>query len=177
MAQQMMQTDDHSSPTRSTDPVVRSPELSDGGGMWRVARDSQTLDLNSSYTYLLFARDFAATSRVAVQDGEVVGFVMGYLRPEASDRLFVWQIAVDASQRGKGVAARLLDALLADLPQVRHLETTITEDNAASQRLFASLAERHGAEHAIEPLMTAEDFPDAHDAEHLHVIGALTTRA
>lgn len=145
--------------------------------MWRVARDSRTLDLNSSYTYLLFARDFAATSQVAISDGEVVGFVMGYLRPDAGDRLFIWQIAVDQSQRGKGVAGRLLDALLADLPQVRHLETTITEDNAASQRLFASLAERHSAGHEIEPLMRADDFPDDHDAEHLHIIGALNARA
>lgn len=145
--------------------------------MWRVARDSRTLDLNSSYTYLLFARDFAATSRVAISDGEVVGFVIGYLRPEASDRLFIWQIAVDQSQRGKGVAARLLEALLTDLPQVRYLETTITEDNAASQRLFTSLAERHGTGHEVEPLMQAGDFPDDHDAEHLHVIGALNARA
>src|SRR5690625_7094638 len=62
MAQQTTPTDVPSS-TRSADLLFRSPDLSDGGGMWRVARDSRTLDLNSSYTYLLFARDFAATDR------------------------------------------------------------------------------------------------------------------
>src|SRR5699024_330219 len=110
MAQQTTPTDVPSS-TRSADLRFRSPDLTDGGGMWRVARASRTLDLNSSYTYLLFARDFAATSRVAISAGEVVGFVIGYLRPEAEDRLFIWQIAVDQSQRGQGVAARLLEAL------------------------------------------------------------------
>ena len=52
MAQQTTPTDVPSS-TRSADLLFRSPDLSDGGGMWRVARDSRTLDLNSSYTYLV----------------------------------------------------------------------------------------------------------------------------
>ncbi|MGO2023648.1 MAG: diaminobutyrate acetyltransferase [Brachybacterium tyrofermentans] len=145
-----------------------------GAEMWRVARDSGTLDLNTSYAYLLLARDFARTSRIAVHDGAVVGFVIGYLRPTDPDCLFIWQIAVDESMRGRQVARRMLDALLGDLPHVRTLETTITEDNAASQRLFASLAERHGADHRIEPLFEETDFPDAgHGAELLHVIGEL----
>ena len=57
--------------------------------MWRLARDGGTLDLNTSYAYLLLARDFAATSRLAVRDGEGVGFVLGYLRPAAPETLFV----------------------------------------------------------------------------------------
>src|SRR5690625_98964 len=57
--------------------TLRSPALSDGGHMWRLARDSGALDLNTSYAYLLFARDFADTCRVAVVDGEVVGFEIG----------------------------------------------------------------------------------------------------
>ena len=146
--------------------------------MWRIARDSGTLDLNTSYAYLLLARDFAATSRIAVQDGETVGFVLAYLRPAAPDHLFVWQIAVDESQRGRRIAARLLDALVADLPQLRVLESTITEDNLASQRLFASFAARHGAGHRIEPLFEQDDFPDTgHQAEQLHLIGDLRSGA
>ncbi|GAA4522727.1 diaminobutyrate acetyltransferase [Brachybacterium paraconglomeratum] len=142
--------------------------------MWRIARDSGTLDLNTSYAYLLMARDFAATTRLAVRDGDAVGFVLGYLRPAAPETLFIWQIAVDESQRGQRLAARLLDALLADLPQVTALETTITEDNAASQRLFASFAERHGAEHTTEPLFEEAHFPDpGHGAELLHTISGL----
>lgn len=161
-------------PRELTDIEIIPPAEGHGAAMWRVARDSRTLDLNTSYAYLLLARDFAATSRVALHNGEVVGFVLGYLRPSAPDRLFIWQIAVDASMRGQHVAGRMLDALLADLPGVRTVETTITEDNTASQRLFASFAQRHGADHEIQPFFEAADFPDAgHDAELLHVIGAL----
>lgn len=142
--------------------------------MWRIARDSGTLDLNTSYAYLIMARDFAASSRVAIAAGEPVGFVLGYLRPTAPERLFVWQIAVDESQRGRRIAARLLDALVADHPEVTTLETTITADNAASQRLFASFAERHGASHSVSPLLTEAHFPDpGHGAELLHEISDL----
>ncbi|MDO5662723.1 MAG: diaminobutyrate acetyltransferase [Brachybacterium sp.] len=142
--------------------------------MWRVARDSGSLDLNTSYAYLLLARDFAATSRVAVVAGEVVGFVLGYRRPDAPDRLFIWQIAVDDRVRGHGIAARLLDELLDSLSDVRYLETTITEDNAASQRLFAALAERRSAPHEVQPLFEASHFPDGHDGEPVHIIGPLS---
>nr|WP_257007919.1 diaminobutyrate acetyltransferase [Brachybacterium alimentarium] len=152
-----------------------TPVHRDGAQMWRVARDSGTLDLNTSYAYLLLARDFAQTSRIAMLDGEVAGFVVGYLRPTDPGCLFIWQIAVDESARGRRVAARMLDDLLTGLPGVRTLETTITEDNAASQRLFASFAERHDAQHRIEPLFEESDFPDTgHDAELLHVIEGLT---
>ncbi|MDX5310866.1 MAG: GNAT family N-acetyltransferase, partial [Rhodococcus sp. (in: high G+C Gram-positive bacteria)] len=80
--------------------------------MWQIARDSKVLDVNSSYAYVLWCRDFAATSVVATAgDHEAVGFVSGYRRPEAPDTLFVWQVAVDQDQRGRGVAGRMLDSL------------------------------------------------------------------
>lgn len=153
--------------------AVTAPELSHGGGMWRVARDSGNLDLNTSYAYLLFARDFAATSRVALRDGQVVGFVTGYLRPDAPDRLFVWQVAVDEAVRGHRVAARMLDALIGDLPAVRWVETTVTDDNTASLRLFTSFAERHGTRLTTESLFEEQHFPDGHEAEPLRLIGEI----
>src|SRR5437879_5926964 len=45
-----------------------TPTVEDGAAIWRIARDSQTLDLNSSYSYLLWCRDFARTSVVARDD-------------------------------------------------------------------------------------------------------------
>jgi L-2,4-diaminobutyric acid acetyltransferase len=157
---------------------IRPPVLADGADLWRIARDSGTLDLNTSYAYLLLARDFAATSRVATVDGESVGFVLGYLRPSEPGTLFVWQIAVDASQRGSGIAGRLLDALVDDLPQVTTVETTITADNVVSQRTFASFATRHGASEKVGPLIEEHHFPDAgHGAELLHTIDGLHRQA
>lgn len=141
--------------------------------MWRIARDSQELDLNTSYAYLLWARDFAATSVVAVVDDEPVGFVSGYVRPDDPKTFMVWQVAVDSSQRGKGLARRMLDFLVAD-GAVDALETTITADNDASIALFTSFGKAHGASVDRGPLFTAEMFPDGHDAELLFRIAPLS---
>ena len=157
-------------PATTATVVVRPPALEDGGHMWRLARDSGALDLNTSYAYLLFARDFAGTCRVAEVDGEVVGFVLGYRRPEEPETLFVWQVAVDPAMRGRQVAGRLLDDVVAD---ARFLEATITADNTASQRLFARFAREHGAELVRSDLFAAHHFPDGHDAEGLVRIGPL----
>lgn len=157
--------------------TVTAPTVADGADIWRVAKASSELDLNSSYMYLLFARDFAETSRIAIIEGELVGFVLAYRRAEAPETLFVWQVAVDEDHRGKGIARSMLDELIQstandELP-IRTLETTVTDDNVDSQRLFARLADRWDADLRISTLFDSKHFPDEHDAERVHVISPL----
>ncbi|MEU6086221.1 diaminobutyrate acetyltransferase [Streptomyces sp. NPDC047085] len=166
----------------AADLLIDRPTMADGAALWRLAKDSKTLDLNSSYSYLLWCRDFAATSAVARDaEGEPVGFVTGYVRPDRPGTLLVWQVAVDAAQRGRGVAAALLDGLTARLAAERGVtavETTITPGNTASERLFTSFAKRHGADLTREVLFPADLFPEgSHDPEVLYRIGPLTGAA
>lgn len=156
--------------------LLRQPTIDDGADMWRVARDSIRLDLNTPYAYILWARDFHATSLVLEVDGTVGGFVTGYRRPEEPTTLMIWQVAVDEEFRGRGLAGELLDEVVRRTG-VYSLETTITADNGASQRLFASFAERHGAQHSVSDLFTEEHFPSGKDwdAELLHRITPLRT--
>jgi L-2,4-diaminobutyric acid acetyltransferase len=139
--------------------------------IWRIARDCGSLDLNSSYAYLLWCRDFAATSRVVRVDGRPVGFVVGYRRPDEPDTLVVWQVAVDANFRGKGLATAMLDSVAGR--REKHLETTITVSNTASIELFTAFAKRHKAAMKKRRLFSGELFPDAHEAEDLYRIGPL----
>lgn len=161
-----------------------APRLEDGAAIWRIARDSGTLDLNSSYSYLLWCRDFAATSVVArvtgpggatESEGEPVGFVTGYIRPQRPRTLVIWQVAVDESARGRGLAAAMLDGLafrVAGELGIDGLETTVTPDNTPSNRLFTSFAQRHDATTEKEVLFEAGVFPDGgHAPEVLHRIG------
>lgn len=165
-------------PSNVTGVELRQPTLDDGAAMWRMARDSRVLDVNASYAYLLWARDFAATSVVAVDhDAEGgaahVGFVSGYRRPDQPDTLMIWQVAVDSSQRGRGIARKMLDAIFDRDSSLTVMETTITEDNAASIALFGSFAEARDMSFERSPLFDASDFPedsdhpDGHDAELL----------
>ncbi|HET7305607.1 MAG TPA: diaminobutyrate acetyltransferase [Segeticoccus sp.] len=160
--------------TTRSEPVLRPPAVDDGAGMWRVARDSVRLDLNPPYAYLLWARDFSETSVVADVEGEVAGFVTGFRRPNSPGTLMVWQVAVDEQLRGRGMASRLLDHLVRRT-NADTLETTITEDNPASNGLFDGLARRHGAEHTVDPLFQEDHFPDEDPwkPEFLHRIAPL----
>ncbi|TNY38143.1 diaminobutyrate acetyltransferase [Thermomonospora catenispora] len=155
------------------------PELSDGRELWRIARDSRSLDLNSPYGYVLWCRDFADTSVVARDRKGPCGFVTGYLRPAAPDTLFVWQVAVDDRRRGQGLARRMLDELTARDPGRRFLEATITPGNIASARLFESFARARGCELVRRELFPADLFPGPddhppHEPEVLYRIGPLT---
>lgn len=160
---------------RSTPVAIERPRPEDGSALWRIARDSTVLDLNSSYAYLLWVRDFAETSVIARVDGSVAGFVTGYLRPDEPDTVFVWQVAVDEAYRGAGIAGKLLRGLLDRLQPrgVRFLETTITSDNEASIRLFSALARDRNTEIVRDKLFTADLFPDGHDDEDRYRIGPL----
>ncbi|GAA1884716.1 diaminobutyrate acetyltransferase [Streptantibioticus ferralitis] len=151
-----------------------TPTVDDGAAIWRIARDSKALDLNSSYSYLLWCRDFARTSVVARDgSGEPVGFVTGYVRPERPGTLVVWQVAVDHSYRGRGLAAAMLDGLTERVAAlgIDRVETTITPDNDASNRLFTSYGKRHGAPIEREVLFHGGQFPDGHGTEVLYRIG------
>jgi diaminobutyrate acetyltransferase len=155
--------------------AFRSPTVEDGAALWRIAAESKVLDVNSSYAYLLWCRDFARSSVVAIVDGETVGFVTGYIRPDQPDTLMVWQVAVDSEHRGRRLATRMLDHLVERLvdESVAWLETTVTPDNQASARLFASFAAARDAELTREPVFVAGLFPDDHEPEILFRIGSL----
>lgn len=168
-----------------------APRLEDGAAIWRIARDSGTLDLNSSYSYLLWCRDFAATSVVArgtdpggpgaKSGGEPVGFITGYVRPQRPRTLVVWQVAVDEAARGRGLAAAMLDGLALRVARelgIDGLETTVTPDNTPSNRLFTSFAQRHGAATEKEVLFDTGAFPEGgHAPEVLYRIGPVASLA
>ncbi|MFF5257678.1 diaminobutyrate acetyltransferase [Actinomadura viridis] len=163
------------------DPAIRldEPRLEDGPELWRLARDSRVLDVNSPYSYVLWCRDFAGTSVVARAGGAPCGFITGFQRPARPDTLFVWQVAVDRSFRGRGLARRMLDALGDRMAARghRYVEATVTPGNTASTRMFESFARGRGCDLTRSPLFGAEHFPEGHEPEVLFRIGPLSPSA
>ncbi|CAN3131004.1 L-2,4-diaminobutyric acid acetyltransferase [Mycobacterium sp. smrl_JER01] len=150
--------------------------------MRRLVVDTEVLDINSTYTYLLMATDFAGTTIVADRDGDLCGLITGYHPPGRPEVLFVWQVAVAQSARGTGLAATMLDALVDRVRRDRHghpvtVEATVAPDNAPSRALFGAFARRHGV-----PLLEQEHFTAAqldadrnHEDEPLLRIGPIAT--
>lgn len=153
------------------------PRAEEGSAVWQLVSEIGNLDLNSRYFYLLWGRDFADAS-VVVRDGDrIAGFIVGYRRPQATDTLFVWQVAVSSHYRRQGLARRMLDHLWNRLRPlgVNFVESTVTPDNKASMRLFESFAEGHNAELTRDVLFSEQMLGEGHEPEVLHRIGPVVT--
>lgn len=151
---------------------LRKPISEDGAAIWELIRECKPLDENSMYCNLLQCDHFSDTSVVAELDGEIVGWISGYIVPN-EEALFVWQVAVSARARGLGLGGKMLDHLIEreECGDVSALKTTITEDNDASWGLFKSFARRQGGELTDEAHYTEEaHFGGRHDTEHMVTI-------
>ena len=155
--------------------TFRSPSVDDGPTIRRLVAESKTLDENSTYAYLLICRDFAATSIVASADDQVVGFVIGYRRPERDDSLFVWQVCVSKAYRKQGIARRMLEHLIRSQAQpIATVEATVSPSNLSSRRLFESIANEFDAAISESPCFLAEHFgAETHEDEPLISIGPI----
>src|SRR5690606_23617577 len=60
---------------------LRPPQLEDGAAVWELIRACGPLDDNSMYCNFLQCDHFADTCVVAELDGEIVGWVSGYILP------------------------------------------------------------------------------------------------
>lgn len=147
----------------SSDLGIRHASVADGAKMWKLVRQCGVLDVNSCYAYLLFCRDFSATTLVADADEGLLGFVTAYIPPPRPEAVFVWQIGTAPAARRKGVGKALLRALLRcdACKDVRFLEATVTPSNTASARLFQSIADEFGADFNVGPGFAASDFDPA----------------
>jgi len=127
---------------------LRAPLPVDGVAVNQLVERCTPLDTNSLYCNLLQCSHFASTSVAAFFNGELVGFISGYCMPERADTLFIWQVAVDESVRGTGLAGKMIASLLdrESCKAIDYIETTITEENQASWGLFEGVARRLSVE-------------------------------
>lgn len=153
----------------------RQPIIDDGNQVFDLINKCPPLDTNSSYCNFLQCSHFASTSVAAVDNNKnMVGFISGYIVPEKPDALFIWQVAIDKSVRGQGLAHEMIQHVL-DRPicgSIRFVETTISPDNRSSWRVFEKLAEKYKTQ-INESIFLDKDkhFDGEHDSEVLVKVG------
>ena len=158
----------------SSHPIsFRSPKANDGRALWSLVHKLGSLDNNSHYLYMLLGEHFSQTSILAEHDNKLAGFVSAYVKPEHTDTLFIWQIAVDPSYQKKGIALAMLKTLLNNLHSVSLtcIQATVTPSNTASRALFSSLAQSLHATIQEQLLFPKTYFTEAHEDEILVSIG------
>ncbi|HKJ42840.1 MAG TPA: diaminobutyrate acetyltransferase [Sunxiuqinia sp.] len=169
----MLQSEKRETQTIELEP----PGPEDGYAINQLIANCPPLDTNSVYCNLLQATHFADTSMCARKDGKLVGFVSGYLIPNRPDTLFIWQVAVDESARGMGLASKMLDKIITRqvCKNVNFLETTITDSNDSSWRLFDKLAKQLKAgTNTSTAFHKDKHFNGHHDSEQLLRVGPIS---
>jgi L-2,4-diaminobutyric acid acetyltransferase len=163
------------------DHFLRRPVAADAIAMHRLVAGTGLLDVNSTYSYLLWATDFAETTVVAEREDHLCGLITGYHPPSRPEVLFVWQVAVASQARGAGLGGAMLDALVHRVRSSRHghpvtVEATVAPDNSPSRALFGAFARRHGVPLTERPHFSADqlDADRRHSEEPLLRIGPLT---
>ncbi|WP_332630939.1 diaminobutyrate acetyltransferase [Halalkalibacter flavus] len=154
------------------------PSVEDGAAMWELVNES-TLDQNSAYKYIMMCEFFAETCVVAKENDQVVGFVTAFIPPERQDVVFVWQIGVHSSQRGKGLASKLLHELVQreGCSEVNYVEATVTPSNEASQALFRRLARSFETICEVSECFAEDLFPEeGHEKELTFRVGPIKTK-
>ncbi|MGY0694454.1 diaminobutyrate acetyltransferase [Virgibacillus sp. FSP13] len=155
----------------------RTPDKDDGAAVWELIKHTGVLDLNSSYSYIMWCEIFSGTSIVAKRDGETVGFISGFVRPDKPNTLFIWQVAVHESQRGQGLGTKMLFQLLdrESCEDVHYVEATVSPSNIPSQHLFLGLAKKLETNCITSSYILSIDFPrTGHEDELLYKIGPIS---
>lgn len=156
--------------------TIGKPTVDDGALMWQMVSDS-TLDLNSPYKYIMMCEYFQETCVVVKENEKLLGFITAFIPPESQDVVFVWQVGVDPSQRGKGLASKMLTELVSReaCKKVRYLEATVTPSNSASKSLFRGFARRTQSECEVKECFSADLFPvEGHEEELTYRVGPLS---
>lgn len=164
----------HRKPRREVGYQFRHPEVDHGTAIWELVKETGVLDINSAYSYIMLGEYFSDTCLIAEHKGNMVGFVSGFIPQQQPDTLFIWQIAVAGSERGRGLAKTLLMKILGQpsCTDLNYLECTVTPSNKPSTRLFRGIARELGTELRIKEGFEGELFPeDGHEGERLFQIG------
>lgn len=156
-------------------PLIRHPKPEDGRKIWQLVRDTQILDLNSVYCYLLLCSHFRETCIIAETDNELSGFITAYITPEDETTLFIWQIGIAEHARNQGLAKHMiLDLLQKDICRnIRQIQATVSPSNIASLALFRSLARKLDTGFEQKEYFSASLFPEElrHEKEMLITVG------
>jgi L-2,4-diaminobutyric acid acetyltransferase len=151
---------------------ITFPTKKNGSAVAKLIRCCPTLDLNSTYHYLIQSHYFSKPCSIAFDNKKVVAFVSGFINSSKNNSLFIWQVAIDENYRGKELGIELIEFILNQNKNLDSIETTVTKNNISSRRMFQKICEKYKSRISELILFDKEkDFANKHDSEMLIKIG------
>tara|TARA_B100001564_G_C20605743_1_gene655072 strand:+ start:312 stop:809 length:498 start_codon:yes stop_codon:yes gene_type:complete len=153
--------------------IYSQPTIDDAAAIHQLVSESNVLDTNSEYSYLLLSHHFDTTCCVVKDNGNVIAYVSAYLPPKIPSTLFVWQMIVHANYRGKKLAHNMIIDILkrAVCNNIDRIHTTVAASNHASRSVFKQIANTLETQLHEKDFLHSSHFSDQHEAEPLLVIG------
>ncbi|OCL97232.1 diaminobutyrate acetyltransferase [Arcobacter porcinus] len=149
--------------------TLKKPDKSNSKEIFKIIKESKTLDLNSEYLYLLLSTHFKDSCSLAFINGELASLVLAYYLPNETKTLFIWQIATKEKFRGKNLTLKILEDIVSR-KEINKLITTVSPDNIASRKIFEKFARNNNSEIKKSILFSKDDFINSHEDEVLFTI-------
>lgn len=148
---------------------IKTPTKDDAKSIYNLVKNSQTLDLNSQYLYLLLCTHFSSSCRIATHKDEIIGFCSSYALPQDPSTLFVWQVVVSPAFKGRGIAKEMIKSVV-EVIKPKHISATIAPSIVASRKLFKKLADEYQSELTVSEFFSSQNFSSSHEEELLYTI-------
>ncbi|OCM00355.1 L-2,4-diaminobutyric acid acetyltransferase [Aliarcobacter thereius] len=149
--------------------TLKKPDKSNSKEIFKIIKESRTLDLNSEYLYLLLSTHFQDSCSLAFIKDELASLVLAYYLPNESKTLFIWQIATKKEFRGNNLTLKLLEDIVSR-KEINKLITTVNPNNIASSKIFEKFAKNNNSELTKSILFSKDDFLNSHEDEVLFTI-------
>jgi diaminobutyrate acetyltransferase len=126
--------------------MIRNVCASDVSEIRKLVKACEPLTLHTAITYGVLFRSFPDTCFVVETSGQLSGFISsirGTAHPEA---IYVWQIGVIPSERGKGLSFQLIDSVAIAARRIgcSLLQVGIEPSNDQSLSVFRAYARKKG---------------------------------
>lgn len=138
--------------------IVKNVEEKDASLIKHLALSCPPLDVHTPYTYWVLCRYFNKSCFV-MYDGEApIGYITAI---DIDEGVFIWQIGVIESYRGRGYASLLIDKVY-EYAGLKNLDmfVTIDKENKKSYNSFNGFCKKHNLKFEEIGSLSIDDFDD-----------------
>ena len=128
----------HVEALRGNKPHFRTAHQGDFLAVHRFVASCQGLERYAEHFYKIMLRYFGEGCYIAEQDGEIIGWILGFKTYNAPGTYFLWQIGIKPGLQGRGIGRSLLRYAEKEIESLgcSRIELTIDPENTPSQKLF-----------------------------------------
>ena len=144
---------------------IRNPAEEDFLDIYEFVSNCKPLESYGEHFYKIMLRYFKDTCFVALDNGSIVGYIMGFISQTDNKSSFIWQIGVHTDLKRSGVASKLLDAFEKQIMSkgCQRIELTVDPENPASQKLFENrgyenISETEGETVTVSGKVAVKDY-------------------